>query len=153
MVLNNPIDGWQFMIELNHLYRDITRTIEHQTGMSQTRLQILHELFYSEELSQAELHHRLGVEGAVISRIVKQLEATGLVTRRADPQDNRFTLVALSSEAHHLPVATDILAFKETLRSQLLDGLNETEREQLLHLLKHIQENARAMEDISPDGA
>lgn len=151
-MLNNIIDGWQFMIELNHLYRAITRITEHQTGMSQTRLQILHELFNSEELSQAELHQRLGVEGAVITRIVKQLETTGLVTRRPDPQDNRFTLVTLSAEARRLSITTDILAFKETLRTQLLDGLNETEQEQLLHLLKHIQENARAMEDISPGG-
>jgi DNA-binding MarR family transcriptional regulator len=114
--------------------------------MSQSRLQILHELFHSEELSQAELQERLGVEGAVITRIVKQLEAARLVTRRADPQDNRFTLVALSPEARQLQATDDSTAkFKETFGSQLLEGLSERELTQLMRTMKRIQENAEAI--------
>jgi DNA-binding MarR family transcriptional regulator len=143
---NTSVDGWQFVVELIHLYRDVTRIIEHHTGMSQSRLQILHELFHSEELSQAELQERLGVEGAVITRIVKQLEAARLVTRRADPQDNRFTLVALSPEARQLQATDDSTAkFKETFGSQLLEGLSERELTQLMRTMKRIQENAEAI--------
>src|SRR5947207_462665 len=138
---NNPIEGWQFVVELIHLYRDVTRIIEQQTGMSQSRLQILHELFHADELSQAELQERLGVEGAVISRIVKQLEGASLVSRRADPRDNRFTLVALSAEARRLHTTDDTMKFKETFGAQLLEGLDEDERAQLLRAMKRIQEN------------
>jgi DNA-binding MarR family transcriptional regulator len=144
---NNPNEGWQFVVELNHLYRDVSWIIEQQTGMSQPRLQILHELFHAGELSQAELQERLGVEGAVITRIVKQLEAAGLVSRRADPRDNRFTLVALSAEARRLQSADDTMKFKETFGAQLLEGLDEDERTQLLRAIKRIQENVEAISD------
>jgi DNA-binding MarR family transcriptional regulator len=144
---NNPNEGWQFVVELNHLYRDVSWIIEQQTGMSQSRLQILHELFHAGELSQAELQERLGVEGAVITRIVKQLEAAGLVSRRADPRDNRFTLVALSAEARRLQSADDTMKFKETFGAQLLEGLDEDERTQLLRAIKRIQENVEAISD------
>jgi DNA-binding MarR family transcriptional regulator len=143
---DNSIDGWQFVVELIHLYRDVTRIIEHHTGMSQSRLQILHELFHNEELSQAELQERLGVEGAVITRIIKQLEALSLVTRRADPRDNRFTLVALSAEARQNQATDEATRkFKETFGAQLLEGLSEAELAQLLRMMKRIQENAEAI--------
>ena len=142
---DNTIDGWQFVVELIHLYRDVARIIEQQTGMSQSRLQILHELFHANELSQAELQERLGVEGAVITRIVKQLEADELVTRRADPRDNRFTLVAMSDEARRRHTSDDITNFKETFGAQLIEGLSESELRRLLNMLKHIQENAEAI--------
>src|ERR1043165_4223296 len=139
-------DGAQFMIELVHLYRNVMRTIEQHVGMSQSRMEILHELMHADELSQAELQQRLGVEGAVITRIVKQLEAAGMVTRRADPQDNRFTLVALSPEARQLQATDDSTAkFKETFGSQLLEGLSERELTQLMRTMKRIQENAEAI--------
>src|SRR5262245_36319559 len=91
--------GGQFLVDLTHIYRDTMSVLEQAAGMSQSRLEIMHELFHADELSQADLQQHLGVEGAVVTRIVKQLEAAGLVTRRPDPQDNRYTLVALSTEA------------------------------------------------------
>ena len=140
------IDGWQFIVELTHLYRDVMQITEQATGMSQSRLQIMHELFHAEELTQAELQHHLGVEGAVITRIVKQLEAAGLVVRRADPRDNRFTLVALTPEARRIStVDTDTIKFKETIGAQIMEGLDEEERARLLDMMKRIQENVRAI--------
>src|SRR5262245_53128507 len=88
-------DGWQFLVQVAHLYRDLMRATVEQTGVSKTRLEILDVLADDGELSQAELQRRVGVEGPVITRIVKQLEAERLVTRRPDPCDNRYTLVAV----------------------------------------------------------
>lgn len=138
-------DGWQFHVALVHLYRDAMRIVEQRTGMSQTRMEIMHELFHVEEMSQAELQQRLGVEGAVITRIVKQLESAGLVTRRADPQDNRFTLVALSAEARHYGV--DSADFKDVYGEQILKGFSDEERAQLLAMMRRIEENVRLMEN------
>ena len=59
---------------------------------------MLGTLFLFGELSQAELQRRLDVDGAAVTRQVKQLEAEGLLSRRADPADNRFTLVTLTPE-------------------------------------------------------
>ena len=62
-------DGWQFHVEMVHIYRDAMKVVERQTGISQTRLDILHELFHADEISQAELQNRLDIEGAVATRI------------------------------------------------------------------------------------
>jgi DNA-binding MarR family transcriptional regulator len=134
-------EGAQFIIELSHLYREVMRVTERQTGMSQSRLEILHELWHADEMSQADLQRHLGVEGPVITRIVKQLEAAGLVTRRPNPRDNRFTLVALTPEARHL-TRDENMQFKEEFGEHLLDGLDKQERAQLLRMIRHILDNA-----------
>jgi DNA-binding MarR family transcriptional regulator len=136
-------DGWQFYVELVHLYRDMMRVTEQATGMSQSRLEIMHELFHAEEMSQADLQQHLGVEGAVVSRIVKQLEAAGMVTRRPDPRDNRFTLVALSPEARRRHADIEGARFKETFGAHIFEGLSEADRDNLMQMLKHISENVR----------
>ncbi len=145
--MNTSPDGWQIFVELTHLYRDLMRIVEQETGMSQTRLEILHELYHTDEISQAELQQRLGVEGAVVTRIVKRLEAAGLITRRPDPHDNRFTLVALSIEARRIQVGADTGHLKAKLGVQLLKGLDEAEQTHLLQILKRLEDNVRAMRE------
>ena len=85
----------QFTVLLVQLYRNLVREYERATGLSPSRMALLHALC-SGEISQTELQHHVGVEGPVITRIVKQMEADGYITRRVDPHDNRYTLVALA---------------------------------------------------------
>src|SRR5512138_3592258 len=108
----DPIDEWHIVVELMHLYRDVMRITEQSTGMSKSRLEIMHDLTHTDEMSQADLAKHLGVEGAVVTRIVKQLEAEGLVSRRADPRDNRYTLVALTPHARSLDVTGEAEKFR-----------------------------------------
>lgn len=65
-------------------------------GVPMSRLRLLAYLYTTGEISQADLQHHLEVDGATVTRQVKQLEAEDLLQRRADPKDNRFTLVALT---------------------------------------------------------
>lgn len=65
-------------------------------GVAMSRLHMLAYMYSRGELSQADLQRHLGIDGATITRQVKQMEAEGLLQRRADPKDNRFTLVALT---------------------------------------------------------
>src|SRR5262249_35471546 len=139
--MGGQVDSWQIFVALTHLYRDMMRVVEQETGMSQTRMEILHELFHADEISQADLQQHLGVEGAVVTRIVKQLEAAGLITRRPDPQDNRFTLVSLSAEARRRQTGADMAQFKDKFGARLVKGLDEAEQTHLLQMLKHLQEN------------
>jgi DNA-binding MarR family transcriptional regulator len=143
------IDEWHIVVELMHLYRDVMRITERSTGMSKSRLEIMDDLMHVDEMSQAELARRLGVEGAVITRIVKQLEAEGLVTRRADPRDNRYTLVTLTPEARALNITDDAENFKSAFTADLLDGLTEGDRAELLRLLEHLQKNAHAIREAT----
>jgi DNA-binding MarR family transcriptional regulator len=135
-------EGAEYVIDLTHLYREIMRATERRTGMSQSRLEILHELWHVDEMTQADLQRHLGVEGPVITRIVKQLEAAGLVTRRPDPRDNRFTLVAMTPLARRYTEDREDTQFQDEYGEQLLAGLDPAERAQLLRLTRRVLENA-----------
>lgn len=76
-----------------HVFR---AAFESFMGMPMSRMRLLGYMYSRGELSQADLQRYLEVDGATITRQVKQMEAEGLLQRRADPQDNRFTLVALT---------------------------------------------------------
>ena len=143
----------QFYIELRHLYQDVARITEQKLGMSQTRMEILHELYHVEEMSQAELQRLIGVEGPVITRIVKQLESAGLVTRRPDPRDNRFTLVALTPQTRQATRGSEGTQFKDDVGEQLMAGLDAEEQATLLRLMRRVQENAQAMRKAKPGEA
>lgn len=65
-------------------------------GIAMSRLRLLAYMHARGELSQADLQRHLEIDGATVTRQVKQMEAEGLLQRRADPKDNRFTLVALT---------------------------------------------------------
>ncbi|MEO8610211.1 MAG: MarR family transcriptional regulator [Chloroflexota bacterium] len=142
-------DGWQFHAKLVHLYRDAMKVVERQTGMSQTRLDILHELFHADEISQAELQNRLDIEGAVATRILKQLEAAGMVSRRPDPQDNRFTLVSMSKEMRSSQNDGENMRFKDNYGERIMQGINAADRAHLLRMIEQIQENILAIGDTN----
>lgn len=145
--MSKATDGWQILVEVTNLYRDMMRTTVEQTGMSKTRLEILDVLADVAEMSQADLQQHLGVEGPVVTRIVKQLEAEGLVTRRADPRDNRYTLVTLRADIREMRDNAELVKFKDTFGAQIVDGLDDEERAVLLRGLKRVQENVRALRD------
>ena len=137
LVRQNPDEV--ISVLLTHLYRDMSRAISQQTGMSFSRWLILHELAHDGELSQAEIQKRLGMEGALVTRFVKQMETARLLTRRADPEDNRYTLVALTPNGHReFEKMKDLRARSE---DQLLAGLDEKEKNIVVHALKRIQDN------------
>jgi len=94
-------------------------------GMSQSRLLVLRELMLTGESSQAELVQRLGMEGTLVTRFVKDMERSWLLTRRRDPDDNRFILVTLTPAGQD--IARRMAVFSHTLEAQLLEGLSEEE--------------------------
>jgi DNA-binding MarR family transcriptional regulator len=127
------------LVIMAHLSPDVGRAFARRVGMSMSRTQVLHELFHTEEMSQMELQQRLDMEGSLLTRFVKQMEAEGLVTRRPDPKDNRYTLVALA------PPGRKFLEEMEQVgvdfEEQLLDGLTEEEIGIFVKALKQMQHN------------
>jgi DNA-binding MarR family transcriptional regulator len=130
-------------IILSHLYRDAERVFSRRVGVSVSRIELLHELMHGGELSQAELQQRLGMEGSLLTRFVKQMETAGLITRRVDPKDNRFTLVTLAPAGRQRLEEMETLG--EEFERQLLEGLSEQAHANLMQALKHIQRNLSCM--------
>jgi DNA-binding MarR family transcriptional regulator len=135
----------QFTVMLVQLYRDFIRAYERETGLSPSRMWLLHALYRDGESTQTELQRHVGVEGPVITRIVKQMEADGYVTRRVAPQDNRCTLVALAPAG--LKLLDEARQVKATFETRLLMGLSEDEKAELLRLLAHISSNLHSHQE------
>jgi DNA-binding MarR family transcriptional regulator len=124
---------------LTHLHREMSRVFSQQAGMSFSRILVLHELKHSGEVSQSELQRRLAMEGALLTRFVKEMETEGLVTRRVDPRDNRFTLVTLTPAGRQL--LDGLSARTDELEARLLEGLSEEERAAMARGMERMLQN------------
>jgi DNA-binding MarR family transcriptional regulator len=124
-------------------YNAMLAMFERHVGMSKARWQVLVLLQREGEVSQASMQQQLKVDGAAITRQVKQLEEEGLVLRRADPQDNRFTLVTLTATGRQL--AAGMHAKRESFESLVTSGLAPEDLAVMRQCLQQIRQNMRAL--------
>lgn len=129
-------------------YHELTTVFEQFMGMSRARWAALRLLNEQSPLTQADLTRQLRVDAAAVTRQVKQLEREGLVARWAAPEDNRFTVVALTDAGRRYVEA------KRPRRSQfdaiVLEGLPPAEIEAMLRGLAHIRRNLEKL-PLDPD--
>lgn len=108
-------------------------------GMSAQRVQILVRLHRDGETSHSDLRQALAVDGASITRLVKELEHDGLVSRRVDPADNRYTLATLTPAG--VTLAADLVERHQAYQERLLDGISEPDRNRTLRTLNRLRDN------------
>ena len=138
---DGPADA--FLFELGALLRAAKVGFQRRVGISDARLFLLGMLHRRGEMSQNELQRRLDVDGAAVTRQVKQLEAEGLLSRRVDPADNRFTLVVLTRDGEAL-VREVARAAKEFV-AEVLDGVSEEDLEQMRRTATRMRANIERM--------
>ncbi|QDH21533.1 MarR family transcriptional regulator [Saccharibacillus brassicae] len=112
-------------------------------GISASRFRLLQELFTAEEIGQSALQKLLGIDGAAVTRHLKQLETNGFVTRRSSPEDNRITLVRLTE--HGRAHIDGFLQEKSLLTEKLLAGFDADERLLLANMLERMHRNAESL--------
>ena len=121
----------------------ITSALSRYIGMSPVRVILLQKLLGVEEISQAEIQRKLGVGGAVVTRILKQMEAEGWITRRPDPSDNRYTLVRLTEAGRRRQ--EEVILKTQSLQSTLLQGLSSEDMLCMQRTLSRISQNAEGL--------
>jgi DNA-binding MarR family transcriptional regulator len=121
------------------------KTFAQQVGLSAARMQLLMFVWRREEVSHAALQDHLSLDGATITRLVKQFESESLLNRRIDPHDNRFMLVALTPSGQQ--TVADLRAAHDTFQNQVLDGVSDEEQAIMLHVLERFRANIRAVQD------
>ena len=139
------LDDWResFLLALTFTGRALQIAFERFVGAQASRLQLLGILSFIDEISQADLQRHMKVDGATITRQVKQMESEGLLQRRADPKDNRFTLVMLTDAGRELVRAL----MRRGLEFERL-ALRDVEPEQIacaVELLARMRQNIQAM--------
>src|SRR6476661_10314148 len=80
------------------LYRPLLEPM----GLTHPQYLVMLALWESEPLRVSELADRLSLEPATLSPLLKRLEASGLVTRRRDPDDERAVAVTLTAAGRRL---------------------------------------------------
>jgi DNA-binding MarR family transcriptional regulator len=134
-----------FLYQLAFASAEAKQTFVQHIGMSQQRYQLLIYLAEIGETSHATLQQQLSLDGATITRLVKQFEAEGLVSRRLDPQDNRYTLASLTDAGRQLVVGINEAHTAFELR--LLDGISTEEQEAALRIMKRLRANIHRVQE------
>ncbi|HTC50403.1 MAG TPA: MarR family winged helix-turn-helix transcriptional regulator [Steroidobacteraceae bacterium] len=116
------------------------RTIEKRFGLRNTDLRLMNLLDGKQGVTVNEIARRAHIDKAWVSRSLRELESSGLLTRRTHGPDSRVRMVTLSAKGRALLERVRPLAAAHERR--LLGGLNEASfKMQLERLLQ----NADAM--------
>lgn len=131
------------LYNLHLVNKEISSKFEGCTGLSQSRLELLYQLYQVDEMSQKELQKEIGIDNAAITRHLKYLEAKEMVSRRKKSTDNRVTLVSLTDYGRN--AFRSFREEQERFASSALKGFTEEERDELLQVLDRIQKNINEM--------
>jgi DNA-binding MarR family transcriptional regulator len=104
------------------LARLATRTIEARVGLRNTDLRLMNLLDGFQGVTVNEISRRAHVDKAWVSRSLRDLEKSGLVTRKSNHKDSRLTVVDLSPKGRTLLEQVRPLAVAREAR--LLDGID-----------------------------
>ncbi|MFC5834558.1 MarR family winged helix-turn-helix transcriptional regulator [Nonomuraea insulae] len=133
-----------FFRELGGACAELRQAFARHVGMSPHRVQVLVRLWRDGETSHSDLRRTLGIDGASVTRLVKEFEAEGLVGRRLDPADNRYTLAALTPAGER--VAADLERSHQAYQERLLGGVTAQEQEIVLRVLRRVRANVTDQE-------
>jgi DNA-binding MarR family transcriptional regulator len=137
--------GDDFFQQLAAACAETRQAFDRFSGMSQPRRQLLALLAQEGELRHADLQRRLGLDGATITRLVKEFERAGVLTRRLDPQDNRYTLVTATDAGRRL--IADLAEAHRRFQRRLLAGIPREEQAVVTRALAALRANGDALRD------
>jgi DNA-binding MarR family transcriptional regulator len=132
---------------IGHTYQEVWATFERYMGMSRARWVTLSLLWREGTVSQARLAQRLRIDGAAVTRQVQQLEQEGLVTRRADPEDNRFMLVTLTPEGRRM--VDELWSKRDRFEAIVTEGISAEEIGIMGRCLRRIRDNLQSSPEIA----
>jgi DNA-binding MarR family transcriptional regulator len=102
--------------------RSAKQTFETQFGLRNTDLRLMNFLDGAKGLTVNEISRRARVDKAWVSRTLRHLEATGLVSRGDDRRDSRMVVVHLSAKGRAL--LEQVRALASARETRLLDGID-----------------------------
>lgn len=119
----------------------VYRPVLEPLGLTHPQYLVMLALWGQEPLSLSALGHLLDLDAGTLSRLVKRLEAAGLVTRDRNPDDERSLAVALTDDGRAL--RTHALAVPGTVVERL--GMDVDELVDLRERLTVVIDAAKAV--------
>ena len=136
------------------LLHDVTRLYKRrfeqrsaQLSLTLSQCKTLSLLSRNEGISQRQLADLADIDAMSIVRILDRMEADGWVERRADPLDRRARRLAVTEKAR--PILEQILEMGAATRTEVLEGLDTAQRNQLVSLLEACHTNLQALKPMA----
>ena len=140
---------------VDYLLHDFTRLYkrrfeERAGGLALTlpQCKTLTSLSRNEGVSQKRLAELVEVDPMTLVRILDRMEADGWVQRRSDPVDRRARSLVVTQKAR--PILEEILRLAQITRSEVLAGISDAERTQLVDLLERMHANLVGLPPLAP---
>ncbi|ALS74059.1 MarR family transcriptional regulator [Planococcus rifietoensis] len=129
----------QVLHQFKGLTNQISPKFERCTGISASRYELLSQLYKVDEINQSTLQKLVNIDSAAVTRHLKQLEASGMVTKRRNPEDNRVIFVSLTDEGRERIV--EYRKENTGFVKQMLHDFTSEEVDALSDMLRRMQDN------------
>jgi MarR family transcriptional regulator for hemolysin len=113
-----------------------------QFGISRAQWAVLMRIERNEGLKQSELADMLDLQPITLTRLLDRLAESGLIERRADPNDRRANRLYLKPAAK--PLLGRLSELGADLMDTVLEGLSTASIERMLKELSQIKDNLRS---------
>jgi MarR family transcriptional regulator, transcriptional regulator for hemolysin len=127
--------------DVGRLLRTYADQKARQFGMTRAQWAVLLRLERREGLNQSELAEGLDIQPITLTRLVDRLCDSGLIERRADPNDRRAKLLYLTPAAR--PLLERISEQVEVVAEQVLEGIDREAIDAVLKELGLARDNLR----------
>jgi MarR family transcriptional regulator for hemolysin len=134
----------EFAFLLNDVARMLRTYADHkagQFGITRAQWTVLARLDRFEGLKQSELAEMLDLQPITLTRLLDRLCASGLIERRADPNDRRANRLYLTSAAR--PLLEQLGELGEEVMGTALAGVDRSAVEHMVAELATVKENLR----------
>src|SRR6266496_3480382 len=123
MRARNPRREFSFLVnDVARLMRTYADQRARQFGMTRAQWAVLARLEHHEGLKQSELAEMLDLQPITLTRLVDRLCASGLIERRADPNDRRAKRLYLTAQAR--PLMDRLAQLGADMMATVLDGFS-----------------------------
>ena len=119
-------------------------------GMTRGQWAVLAKIERSEGLKQSELADMLDIQPITLTRLIDRLCDSGLIERRADPDDRRAKRLYLTPAAR--PVLDRLWTIGNDLMRAVLAGVDDAELGRTIGQLSIVRDNIRQLIDQRTSG-
>lgn len=138
----HPNREFAFLLgDVARLFRTLADQEVGSLGMTRAQWAVLSRIERNEGLKQSEIAGMLDIQPITLTRLLDRLVESGLIERRADPNDRRAWRLYLTPAAKPLTDNLDDLG--RGLMAKVLTGVGERKVEALIGDLSHIRDNIR----------
>ncbi|MFO6420858.1 MarR family winged helix-turn-helix transcriptional regulator [Hylemonella sp. W303a] len=109
------------------------------TSMTLAQAKVLLNVERHPGIRQVDLAELLDIQPITLARLVDQLSQSGLVERRADPQDRRAYQLHLRPEA--MPILDTIAETAAGVHAEALQGVPAAQAATLMNVLRTVRDN------------